>query len=77
MRKAWTDYVAKTRRKGNRGKNTMTHREAMKEASLTWPKEKAKLQRKRKRECKKQSVVVPPPQIVKEPSNENGRTKDV
>ena len=41
MRKGWTDHVAEVRRKGNRGKKTMTHREAMKAASVTWPKMKA------------------------------------
>ena len=58
MRRAWTDYVAEVRRKGNRGKKTMTHREAMKAASVTWPKAKAKLLRKHK---KSGSVVKPPP----------------
>ena len=43
MRKGWTDYVAEVRRKGNRGKKTMTHRDAMRAASVTWPKAKAKL----------------------------------
>jgi len=61
MRKAWTNHVAVTRRKGNRGKKTMTHREAMKAASSTWPKEKAKLIRRQKRECKTRPVVKPPP----------------
>jgi len=38
----------------------MTHREAMKAASETWPKEKAKLIRRQKRECKKKPAVKPP-----------------
>ena len=49
MRKGWTDHVAEVRRKGNRGKKTMSHQEAMKAASVTWPKKKAKLQRQAKR----------------------------
>ena len=53
MRKAWTDYVAETRRKGNRGKKTMSHREAMKAAAETWPKAKAKLLRTLARNKKK------------------------
>ena len=61
MRKAWTNHVAVTRKKGNRGKGTMTHREAMKAASGTWPKEKAKLIRRQKRECKNRPVVKTPP----------------
>ena len=60
MRKAWTNHVAVTRKKGNRGARSMTHREAMKAASETWPKEKAKLIRRQKRECKKKPVVKPP-----------------
>ena len=75
MRKGWTDYVAKVRRKGNRGKSVMSHREAMKAASLTWPKEKAKLLRKRKKECRRQSVAEPPEQIGKEPSHQNVESK--
>ena len=58
MRKAWTDYVAEVRRKGNRGKKTMSHRDAMKTASVTWPKAKAKLIRKQK----KSAPVAKPPQ---------------
>jgi hypothetical protein len=57
------DWVAKTRKKGNRGKdNTMTHREALKAAAVTWPKEKVKLLRRQKRACKKKAVVKPPPE---------------
>ena len=62
MRKAWTDHVAETRRKGNRGKNTMSHRDAMRAASTTWPKAKAKLERKLKRLKKSVSVSKPPEQ---------------
>ena len=50
MRKGWTDHVAETRRKGNRGKKTMTHKDAMRAASVTWPKAKAKLERKLRKE---------------------------
>ena len=49
MRKGWTDHVAETRRKGNRGKKNMSHREAMKAASVTWPKVKVKLIKKQKK----------------------------
>tara|TARA_B100000029_G_scaffold362707_1_gene355724 strand:- start:672 stop:899 length:228 start_codon:yes stop_codon:yes gene_type:complete len=48
MRRSWFDYVAKIRKKGNRGKNTMTHAQAMKVAAETWPKEKKRLERKLK-----------------------------
>ena len=50
MRKGWTDHVAETRVKGNRGKNTMSHKEAMRAASVTWPKAKAKLEKKNRKE---------------------------
>lgn len=53
MRSAWLEHVATTRKKGNRGKKTMTHREAMRAASLTWEKTKKKLERKINREKKK------------------------
>lgn len=73
MRKAWQEYVGKTRRKGNRGQNTMTHQEAMKVASETWPKEKAKIQRRLNRECKKRkSERVLPAQKSSGPPGENG-----
>ena len=49
MRKAWTDHVAEVRRKGNRGKKTMSYRQAMQAASQTWSKAKAKLERKARR----------------------------
>ena len=61
MRKAWTDHVGETRRKGNRGKKSMTHREAMKAASVTWPKVKAKLERRQR----KQGVLVTKPRVQK------------
>ena len=48
MRRSWFDYVAKIRKKGNRGKKTMSHAQAMKIASATWPKEKKRLERKLK-----------------------------
>ena len=59
MRRMWFDYVAKIRKKGNRGKKTMGHSEAMKIASKTWPKEKKRLERKLRRD-KKISVAKPP-----------------
>ena len=56
MRKAWFDHVRKTRVKMSRGQKTKaTHREAMKEASVGWAAEKAKLLRKIAREERKKS----------------------
>ena len=72
MRKAWMDWVAKTRKKGNRGKEkSMSHREALKAAAVTWPKEKAKILRRQKRTCKKISVPEPVAKKDSVPSHEN------
>ncbi len=53
MRKLWFEYVSKIRRKMLRKDKQATHRMAMKEASITWPKEKIKIQNRIKREAKK------------------------
>ena len=54
MRKLWFQWVAKTRKKMQRGnKQIVTHRDAMKTAALTWQKEKLKILNKRKREERK------------------------
>ena len=53
----WVAHVRKTQEKLNRRKKKnearVGWRLAMQEASITWPKEKQKLDRKRKREAKK------------------------
>ena len=55
LRTDWFAHVHKTRKKMSRGsKEQVPHRAAMKAASITWPKEKEKLLRKRRREAKKQ-----------------------
>ena len=54
LRSDWFAHVNKTRKKMSRGsKEQVPHRAAMKAASITWPKEKEKLLRKRRREAKK------------------------
>ena len=54
LRKQWFVWVAKTRKKMQRGtKETVTHRSAMKAAALTWGKEKLKILNRRKREERK------------------------
>ena len=54
MRKEWFNFVAVTRKKLQRKtKETVSHRAAMKEASLVWPKEKAKILNRQKREERK------------------------
>ena len=54
MRKNWFAFVATTRKKMARKlKRDVTHREAMKEASTLWPKEKVRLLNKIKREKRK------------------------
>ena len=51
MRKEWFNFVAVTRKKMQRKtKDPVTHRCAMKEASIVWPKEKAKILNRRKRD---------------------------
>ena len=69
MRKGWTDHVAETRRKGNRGKKTMSHKDAMRAASVTWPKAKAKLERKNRKA--RASGVKPPEQKKPDKPDEN------
>ena len=53
MRKKWFEHVSKTRKKLQRTDKTTTHRQAMTAASITWPKEKVKIQNKIKREKRK------------------------
>ena len=50
MRSSWLEFVKRTRVRENRGKKSCSYREAMKIASETWPKEKAKIERRIKRE---------------------------
>ena len=59
LRKEWFLYVSKTRKKMGRGcKEPVSHRDAMKKASETWPKEKAKLLRRINREKKQKNAKV-------------------
>ena len=74
MRQAWMQYVGKVRKKGNRGSSTMSHREALKAAAVTWPKEKAKLIRKQKRDAKKKAAASTPPKIESLTDAENAAT---
>ena len=54
MRNHWFEYVAKIRKKLSRGKKGgITHRDAMSEASQTWPAAKQKLLNKISRAQKK------------------------
>ena len=54
MRKEWFNFVRKTRTKMSRASKTnVSHREAMKAASVEWPKEKAKVLKRIKREARK------------------------
>ena len=56
MRKEWFNFVAVTRKRMQRKtKETVSHRMAMKEASALWPKEKAKILNRRKREERKKA----------------------
>ena len=50
-RKEWFNWVAKERKKMQRKNKAATHRQAMAQASITWPKQKTRLQKKAKREA--------------------------
>ena len=71
MRQLWFDHVANTRAKLGRGKKEKaTHREAMVAASPTWPKEKAKIIKRRERDAKraaKQASKQSPEVVAKPP----------
>ncbi len=45
-RKEWFNWVAKERKKMQRKNKAATHRQAMAAASITWPKQKARLQKR-------------------------------
>ena len=54
MRQHWFDHVRKTRAKMSKGKKeTVLHRDAMKQASVSWADAKAKIERSTKRKAKK------------------------
>jgi len=56
MRKEWFNFVAVTRKKMARKiKKDVSHRDAMKEAALFWPKEKIRILNKRRREERKKT----------------------
>ena len=61
MRKEWFAFVRKTRVKLQKKDKTkkITHQMAMSEASKHWPKEKAKIARRLKREQKKSQKEQP------------------
>ena len=45
-RKEWFNWVSKERKRLQRKNKNATHKEAMAAASVTWPKQKAKIKRK-------------------------------
>ena len=53
MRQHWFEHVKKTRKRMSRGKETASHREAMKAASETWADAKAKIERSKKSKARK------------------------
>ena len=69
IRKNWFAFVAVIRKRLTRKrKKDVSHREAMKEASLLWPKEKVKILNKIKRE--KRKAQQKPPAVAPEPKAE-------
>ena len=75
MRVEWFLWVSKTRKKMQRNlKKPVSHRQAMKSAALTWPKEKTKIQNRIKREERKaareaQKTAKQPPATVPKPTS--------
>ena len=53
FRKEWFNWVGKERKRLQRKNKTASHKEAMAAASITWPKQKAKIKRKADREARK------------------------
>ena len=53
MRQHWFEHVRKTRKRMSRGKETASHRDAMKAASETWAVAKAKIERSIKSKARK------------------------
>ena len=77
LRQEWFLYVAKTRKRMSRkSKEDVSHRDAMKEASTSWPNEKKKLLRKIKREQKVQSGKERPCKKPKAPNSFQEFLKD-
>ena len=54
LRSEWFDYVRKVRKKNTKKDKPCSHTDAMKIASQSWPAVKLRLEKKRKREHKKQ-----------------------
>ena len=77
LRQEWFLYVAKTRKRMSRkSKEPVSHRDAMKEASTTWPNEKKKLLRRIKREKKREVGKNPPPKNPKAPNSDEKKTPE-
>ena len=56
MRKEWFNFVAVVRKRLTRKRKApISHRDAMKEAALLWPKEKVKIMNRRKRNARKEA----------------------
>ena len=79
MRQLWFEHVAKTRVKLGRGqKEKATHRAAMVAASVTWPKEKAKITKRREKDAKraaKDARKQPPEEASKPPKAPRNRPR--
>ena len=60
MRHEWFSWVAKTRKKMSKGqKKVIPHREAMRQASASWPVQKEKLIKKARKLAKAQKLKRP------------------
>jgi len=77
LRQEWFLYVAKTRKRMTRkSKEPVSHREAMKEASTSWPTEKKKLLRRKKRQKKAEAGNERPSKKPKPPNSEDKKTPE-
>ena len=77
LRQEWFLYVAKTRKRMSRkSKEPVSHRDAMKEASTTWPTEKKKLLRRMKRKKKLEAGNERPNKKPKPPNSDDKKTPE-
>ena len=77
LRKEWFLYVSKTRKRMSRGcKEPVSHRDAMKKASETWPKEKEKLLRRIKREKKQNHAKARTSKKPKSPDSDENKSTE-
>ena len=76
LRSEWFDYVRKVRKKNTKKDKPCSHTDAMKIASQSWPAVKLRLEKKRKREQKKQeknNLVQKKQKVAQEKTEKNDK----